>query len=313
MPRNRTVRLAVLGSSVQRAAARKYPSRTGAVALKRRAVMAVLVLLSLLMITLYFRESPTGGLHELQGAGASALRPVQVAAERVARPFRDAYGYFAGLVHAKSENERLKRALEEQRQLAIQAETARQQNEELRRLLGGFRAALAYPGDFRPVAAAIIAHAPTQFEQQVTIAVGLADGVRLSDPVINGDGLVGRVTNVTDRTARVTLLTDGSSAVSAVDLDSAASGLIRSTSAGSGTLLLDHVEKRFVVSPGDQIVTSGSQRGELPSLYPSGIPIGIVTFVGQSDTDLYKRIQVDPFVEFEALDTVIVLAPKRAQ
>jgi rod shape-determining protein MreC len=312
VPRNRTVRLAVLGSSVQRAAGGKYPSRAGAVALKRRAVVGVLVLLSLLMITLYFRESPSGGLHGLQGAGATALKPFQVAAERVASPFRDAYGYFAGLVEAKDENARLKRELERQRQIAIQNETARQENAVLKELLGGFRAVASYPGDFRPVSAAIIAHAPTQFEQQVTIAAGLTHGVRLNDPVINGDGLVGRVTNVTDQTAQVTLLTDESSAVSAVDLDTAATGLVRSGSAGSGTLIMDDVEKRFVVRQGDQLVTAGSQRGQLPSLYPRGIPIGEVSFVGQSDTDLFKRIQVEPFVEFGALDSVIVLTPRRA-
>ena len=52
--------------------------------------------------------TPTAGaLHDVQGAGATALRPFQLAAERVARPFRDVYGYFSGLANAKSENAKL--------------------------------------------------------------------------------------------------------------------------------------------------------------------------------------------------------------
>ena len=68
----------------------------------------VLVLLSIGLITIYFRESSGGGLHQVQSAGATVLRPFEVAADRVSRPFRDAYGYFSGLFGAKSENKRLR-------------------------------------------------------------------------------------------------------------------------------------------------------------------------------------------------------------
>ena len=67
-----------------------------------------LVLLSIVLITIYFRESSGGGLHGVQSTGAAVLRPFEVGAERVAAPFRDAYDWFAGLVHAKSENARLR-------------------------------------------------------------------------------------------------------------------------------------------------------------------------------------------------------------
>jgi rod shape-determining protein MreC len=306
VPRNRTVRLAVLGSSVQRAAGSKYPSRTGT-ALKRRVVMGLLVVLSLVLITVYFRESSGGGLHGVQSAGATVLRPIQVGAERVVRPFRDAYGWFAGLFEAKSENEQLRLEVERLRQEAIQYRTALEENKTLRELLD-YRAPPTYPGDVEPVYAAVIGH--RQFEQQIVIAGGANDGIQQDDPVVNERGLVGRITTVTDDTAQVTLLLDASTAVSAVDLDTNATGLVKHGRAGSGSLVLDFVEKRYVVHRGDKVVTSGSQRGSLPSLYPRGIEIGTVTFVGQSDTDLYKRIQIRPAVDFGALDAVVVLVAK---
>src|SRR3954447_17038069 len=104
VPRNRTVRLAVLGSSVQRAAASGYPSSRSS-ALKRRIVVGLLVLLSLVLITVSFRSTALDGA---QGTAAAVLRPFEVAADRVSRPFRDAAGWGRGLVHAKAENQRLR-------------------------------------------------------------------------------------------------------------------------------------------------------------------------------------------------------------
>ena len=60
------------------------------------------------------------------------------------------------------------------------------------------------------------------------------------------------------------------------------------------------------------ILTAGSPgKGQLPSLYPRGIEIGEVTSVSQSDTDFFKQIQVEPYVDFSSLQSVLVLVPKR--
>ena len=71
--------------------------------------------------------------------------------------------------------------------------------------------------------------------------------------------------------------------------------------------MLDFVLKTANVRVGDVIVTSGTQSKQYPSLFPAGIQIGVVTHVGQSDTALYKQIQIDPFVDFSALDAVTAL------
>jgi rod shape-determining protein MreC len=70
------------------------------------------------------------------------------------------------------------------------------------------------------------------------------------------------------------------------------------------------VTKDKVVDRGDTIITAGWKSGKLASLYPRGIPIGVVTSVGELDTDIYKQIQVDPFVDFSSLDSVLVLVSK---
>ena len=131
----------------------------------------------------------------------------------------------------------------------------------------------------------------------------------MNDPVVTGDGLVGVVIRVSPRTARIQLLTDQEAAVSAVDLRSGAPGIVRHARGTRETLVLDRVRKQDVVRRGDEIVTAGWRAGALSSLYPKGIPIGRVTSVGQTDTDLFQQVQIDPYVDFGALDAVIVLVP----
>jgi len=271
--------------------------------------MGSLVVLSLVLITFYFRESDGGAVHELQDGAAQVLRPFQVAADRVASPFEDAYGYFDGLFDAKRENARLRDELDRLRIVANRNQTAALENESLKGDLA-FVEGPTFPRDYAYVSTRVIATSPSAFQQQVTIAAGANDGVSTDDPVVTRDGLVGTVTRLGSRTAQVTLLTDRSSAVSAIDLSSNASGLIRHAQGRAETLFLDRVPKDEVVEKGDVLVTAGTKPGGYPSLYPKGIQIGEVTSVDQSDADLFKQIQVQPFVDFSSLDSVLVLVDR---
>jgi rod shape-determining protein MreC len=295
--------VAVLGSPARRAATSSYSSRVSST-LKRRIVLGVLVVLSLALITVYFKESNGGALHGLQSGGATVLRPFEVGAERVAAPFRDAYGWFSGLVHARARAKRLQAEVDQLRQKEIQYQGAAAENQALRKQLN-YVDSPRFPADFAPINARVLARPPGEFEQQIVISAGSASGVRLHAPVVTADGLVGNVTLVTGREARVTLLTDQESAVSAVDLQTRAIGIVRHGQGGG--LILDRVSKDQRVNDGDTIVTAGTQSGGLPDLYPRGIQIGKVTSVGQSDTDLYKQIQISPYVPFGSLDSVVVL------
>ncbi|TML57776.1 MAG: rod shape-determining protein MreC [Actinobacteria bacterium] len=301
MPRNRVS--AVLGSSVPRPRPQPFPSRSRST-LRRRAVVGVLVLLSLVLITISFRAGSGGAVHRVEGAGATVLRPFEVAAERVARPFRDGYGYFASLVHVKRENSRLKQQVNDLRQKELLGQSALEQNRVLRSQLK-FIDSPRFPVDYTPVNTRIISWA-SEFVQQVVIAAGSDSGIKQDTPIVTNYGLVGRVTDVTGSAAQVTLLTDENSAVPALDQTTSANGLVRHGQ-GQGSLVLDFVRKEANVKEGDVIVTAGTQSKQYPSLFPGGIPIGVVTHVGQSDTALYKQIQIDPYVDFSALDAVTAL------
>lgn len=308
MPRNRTVRLAVLGSSVQRTAASGYPSSRSS-ALKRRIIVGGLVLLSLVLITVSFRSSALDGA---QGTAAGILRPFEVAADRVSRPFRDAVGWTHGLISAKNENKKLRQKVELLRQQVIQDQSAVEENVQL-------KAQLRYQGppsirDFARVGAAILTNPQSAIDQSVTIATGSSRGVAAGNVVIDPStgGLVGTVDRVWHSQARVTLLTDGQSAVTATDLTyPAAIGVITRGGGGSDVLVLDSVSKTAYVATGDTVITAGTiGKSALPSMFPHGIPIGAVSSSSNSDVNPFKNIQVKPLVDFSSLQSVIVLVPK---
>ena len=298
----------MLGVSVRRPAEGKPSTRTTA-ALRRRLVVGGLVLLSLVLVTVSFREDGDGPVASVQEGAAAVLRPLQVAADRVAEPFRDAYGWVDSLFGARSEAARLEKENELLRQEIAERRLAVRENARLRQLLA-YRNGPRFPEGYSGLATAVINRPAGAYAQAITVAAGRSDGVRVDDPVVTQDGLVGKVSRVSSRTARVTLLTDEQSAASALDIETDASGIVRPGQGPRAPLRLDRVPKEAVVRVGDTIVSSGWSSPRLSSLYPRGIRIGRVTSVGRTDTDLYTQVQVTPFADLGALEAVLVLIPE---
>lgn len=302
--------MATLGSPAPRTAA---PSSTlkprSGNPLKRRAVATVLVIASLALLSVYFRESNGGPVHHIQSAGASVLRPFEVGAERVARPFQDGAHWFGGVLHAHSENARLRAELDRYRQRALQNATAAADAKTLRALLR-FETSPSFPLGYHAIATRVIARGPSPFVVKVVVGAGSRQGVTPLAPVVTGDGLAGIVSRVTANTSLITLLTDQTSAASGLDPHTRANGIVRHDD--QGDLILDRVSKDQVVNAGDVIVTAGWRSGNLDDVYPRGIPVGTVTKVGQTDTDPFKNVQIEPFVDFSALDSVLILEPPPA-
>jgi rod shape-determining protein MreC len=270
----------------------------------RRIVLAVLVVVALALLTVSFRSPTSGALHDMQGYGASALKPFQIAAERVARPFRDVYGYFSGLASAKSENAKLRLDVRQWRAIANHNLAAAQRTGELEKLVH-FEQGATYPKDYRTVNTTVISYPSGASAQQVTIAAGSNSGIRIGSPIVTADGLLGHATNVFPDTSQVMLLTDPDSSIPARDVTNGVAGIIRH---GQGnTLILDRVSKAAKVQKGDIIVTQGTVNPRYPDLYPYGIQIGSVLSASTSDIASYYTVQVTPFARLDSLDAVAAL------
>jgi rod shape-determining protein MreC len=265
--------------------------------------------LALVLVTISFRDPSGGPAGAIQDTGSAVLHPFEVAGSRVARPFRDAYGWFESLFEARSDAKDLRRENEQLRQQLIQNEFAANELEQLKQLLR-FKEGPSFPKDYDGLAASVLVRPPSAFAQSIVISRGSCDGVVRDAPVVTAQGLIGLVTRTNCQSSLVTLITDNSSAVSALDVKHDAAGVVQHASGTGSTLSLSFVAKEAQVEVGDTIVTAGWRTRNLSSLYPKGIAIGKVTSVGQTDTDLYKQVQVQPFADFTSIDAVLVLVRK---
>jgi len=278
---------------------------------RRRAVLAVLVLLSVILLTAYFGEPGGGVLHGIQRGAQQVLSPIEKGASTAAKPFRDLFNFIADPFDAKGENKKLKKQLARARTELAAEQTAIRENEQLRAMVGLSRRP-GFPQGTNPVAARVIARSPTDWYSTVQVDKGKGDGIRKDQPVITGDGLVGKVTSVTSGTATVTLITDGSSSVSAQVMPVGADGILRPAVGDPNDLQLDFLRKGRLIRKGQVVVTSGFSSGQLTSLYPRGIPIGTVKSVNPNEIETYQRVHVQPFADFHRLDYVQVLTARPA-
>jgi rod shape-determining protein MreC len=277
---------------------------------RRRATLAVLVGLSIVMLTAYFGESNNGGFfHTLQRGAQEAFAPIETGTDRALKPFRDLFGWFGDTIDAKGENEDLRSEVQDLRQRLAENATGARDAAQLRGLVE-LRRSASFPAATRPVAARVIARSPTVWYSTVKIDKGSGDGLRRNQPVIASGGLAGKVTQVTGGTAEVTLITDASSAVSGQVMPNGASGIVKPEVGEPDDLLLDFVDKGRRVTEGTTVVTSGFTSSRVESLFPRGIPIGRVTKVDLDEIELYQRVHMKPFADLREVDFVQVLTAK---
>lgn len=276
---------------------------------RRRAVLGLLVALSLALLTAYFGESAGGGLHAVQRGVLEVFAPIQEGASRAVKPFRDLAGWFGDTIGAKGERDKLKKERDRYRELAIRNQNAAVENPQLRSLLTLDKQAELTR--YEKLTARVIGRSPTIWYATININKGRSDGVRTDQAVVNGEGLVGKVTSVTRGAAQVTLITDHTSGVSSKIVSTGASGLVKPAVGDPNDLLLDFVSRRAKLFRGQSVVTAGTMSSTLESLFPPGIPIGSVTRVDDQAGSLFERVHVTPYADLRTLDFVQVLvAPK---
>jgi rod shape-determining protein MreC len=273
---------------------------------RRRAVLGLLVALSLILLTAYFGEASGGGLHAIQRGFLEVVSPIQDGASRALKPVRDLFGWFGDTLNAKSERDSLRKQLDALRAQRIQDVSGAREAGSLKKLLGLDRSLKL--ADYRPVSSRVIGQSPTVWYSQINVDRGSSDGVGRDEPVINGDGLVGKVTVVTPNTSVVTLITDHTSGVSARVNETGALGIVQPAVGDPNQLVLQDLQRSDTVRTSDQVVTSGTISSRLDSIFPPGIPIGQVTKV--SDSELTKSVTVRPFVSLRRLDYVQILVPR---
>jgi rod shape-determining protein MreC len=270
---------------------------------RRRAVLALLVVLSLILLSAYFGEAPSGGLHSVQRGFLTVVSPIQDGANKALKPVRDLFGWFGSTLKAKSQNAELRKQLAEVRQQLTTKQSAEVSYHELLKLYHLDNALSV--ANYRPVTATVIYQSPNIWYSTIEIDHGSSSGVHVNDPVIADGALIGKVTSVVSDGALVSLITDSEVEVTARISATGAPGIVQPEVGEPGRLLMQYLPSTTSVVPGDYVVTAGTISSQGDSLYPKGIPIGQVT--STSEQSGFKSVEVSPLADLHGLDVVQVL------
>lgn len=272
-------------------------------------MVVVFVSVSLMIITLDFRQGATGPLAEAGKATKAAMAPLQEAVSTVTEPIGDFFRGLANLPSLAEDNARLEQELADAQAEGAGAEQVQAAYDELIGLLG-----LKETLDPDAVPATVIGNGISNFEWSVTIDKGASDGIERDMPVVVGDPgsprLVGRITEVTPISSEVQLT---------IDPDWAAAGAL-GTSGETGTVIgrgPDDLRMELIES-GTEIDLSGDpipvftvsySLGEEQGLYPPNLLIGTVSQVLEGTNELQPVVLIRPAVDFSSLEYVLVLTP----
>jgi rod shape-determining protein MreC len=268
---------------------------------RRRAVLVLLVVLSLLLLTAYFGESSNGRLHGVQRDFLTVVSPIQDGANKALKPVRDLFSWFGNTLHAKSQ---LAQSLKQTNKLRRELVNDQAEKRSYRQLLALTHLDQLGVSDYHPVTATVVGKTANLWYSTVNIDEGEAAGIKINDPVINEEGLVGKVAAVVSDGAEIDLITNPSMGVSARIGTSNATGLVQPKVGDPNDLLLGYLPANAQANAGEYVVTSGTVAGG-ESLYPAGLMIGQVTSVNEESA--YKSVNVHPMANLHDLDIVQVL------
>ncbi len=150
------------------------------------------------------------------------------------------------------------------------------------------------------LAARVISRDVSPFLRSVWIQAGTDDGLAHGMPVVTNRGLVGRIVEVFATVSRVQLITDPQSTVSVRLQGARAEGVLEAEL--NGDLWVRMIDQDAEVAEGEIVLTSG-----LGGVFPENIPVGQVTNVRRRDFELFQQAVLQPSVDFEELELVLVI------
>ncbi|AZM62321.1 MULTISPECIES: rod shape-determining protein MreC [unclassified Streptomyces] len=269
-----------------------------------RLLLVLLIAIAFALITVDIRggeDSPVDGARQ---AAATVFGPIENGVSSAVDPIGNA------VTAVRESGDRHDRLAELEREnTALKAELGsddrnRSRLDQLEKLLK-----ISGRGQYGIKGAQVIAIGAAQgFSWTITIDAGADDGIKRDMTVLNGDGLVGRVTTVGPNSATVLLASDPDFTVGT--RMEASDELGFASGQGDRPLRVELLNGKAEIEKGDRLVTFGSQ-ADKP--FVPGVPVGVVSRVDPSGGDLTRTLYVTPYVNFSKLDVVgvVVQAPEK--
>ena len=239
----------------------------------------------------------TVSLDKLRLEVTEAIAPVLEAFSHPAATVSAQIGNFQDLNNIRGENERLKQENIRLLQWETVARKLQADNVALRKLLS-----VVKDNDKKYITARVIAGSGGVLSNMLIVNAGKNNGVLRGQTVIGSRGVIGRISQVSNKSSRVLLLTDINSRVPVL----VERNRTRAIMAGANTRVasLMHLPQAARISLGDRIITSGHG-----GAFPSGLPIGIISAMGDDGIDVkfytdFSRLEYVRIVDFGLNDLI---------
>lgn len=255
--------------------------------------LALLVVVGLIL-------DEVGALGPLEGLFLQLTTPVQRLLDRLTEGVLGANQSLRDVRDLQAKNSQLESLVDQLMIENVRLKEVQAQNEDLRKKLDFAETHPQYTIKAAEVRGRVIGSEPSNFMSVLIIDVGKRHGIRKDMPVITERGLVGRIHSVGTNWAKVLLIIDPSSSVAALVQSSRAPGLVSGQL--EGELVMDLIPPEESIAVGDVVLTSG-----MGGKYPKSLVIGQVTEAQQRDIDAFQHAVVRPSVDFENLETVMVI------
>ena len=264
------------------------------------------IITCLLIVVLFWLANATGGERVNLSFFEVAIRDISAPFKSGAMFIYDKVTgipeFFISRKTLKAEVERLEKENEDLQGELNRLNEAALENTRLRQVLG-IKEQLS--GAWDTVVAKVIAFHNDSDRQTVTINRGADDGLKAGQTVISKDGMVGRITAASNNTAEVLLILDRDGTVAALEQASRTPGVVEGAGLGKQQLYMLHIPYDAPIAVNRTVVTSG-----LTDKYPAGIRIGYITEIEVEPGGLMLTAKLEPFVDFDRLEEVMVLKPQ---
>jgi rod shape-determining protein MreC len=272
--------------------------------MRSRSPLVILVLVSVGLMTLGYRQGSTGPLAQVERGATMVLAPVQEGFATLVRPVGGLFASIGQLGRLRAENQQLRSGLQQLHQQRISLLELERENNRLLALLDfQKRFQLSTTG------AQVIAPPPGLLDWRVLIDAGAAKGVATGMAVVNAQGLVGRVVEVTAKYSWVELATSPSAGYAVRIAQNGEIGVL--TGRGPEPYQLEVYDTEAKLPKSAEVVTQSYQGSRIPD----GIPIGRVSAPPGGLAQGTRFVEVWPYVDFTALGAVLVVlnAPLRPE
>jgi rod shape-determining protein MreC len=260
-----------------------------------RGALFLLVLLSLFLYIFSLNFRPPVRMDIFQRAVVESISPAVKALGYVTSSIEGLIKEYVWLRNLRHENEILTERVNELEQKLTDYKESYVENLRLRRLLD-FKNTI----QSQAIPAQVVLHDLTGWFQTLIVDKGFKDGIGPDMAVVNDEGVVGRILDVSDRYARVLLITDPGSSVDAIIQRNRVRGIL--SGKDSNGCILKYVRGNVDVQVGDLIITSGKD-----SIFAKGLRLGVVQGIFKDPVDLFQKIEVKPLVRLSALEEVLII------